>query len=77
MTSMSFNLEVEGMHCGGCVRRVQAALEKVPGVSVETVVVGKANGTFDPDETSAVAIADAITRAGYPARLADGSRGGA
>ncbi len=33
---------IEGMHCDGCVRRVKASLEKLPGVKVEEVVVGKA-----------------------------------
>lgn len=75
MSEKPFTLQVEGMHCGGCVRRVQGALEKIPGVSVDEVVVGKARGTFDPDETETEAIIAALTAAGYPARV-DATGGG-
>lgn len=73
MSDKTFSLQIDGMHCGGCVRRVQSALEKLSGVSVDEVVVGKAGGTFDPAETEAEAIAEAVTKAGYPARLVEGS----
>lgn len=68
MSDKTFSLQIEGMHCGGCVRRVQGALEKLSGVSVDEVVVGTARGTFDPAETEAEAIAEAVTKAGYPAK---------
>jgi copper chaperone CopZ len=71
-TPQPFTLVVDGMHCGGCVRRVQGALAQVPGVAVDEIVVGKVSGTFDPDDTDEAALVDALTRAGYPARVAGG-----
>ncbi len=63
-----FNLAVDGMHCGACVRRVKQALEKVDGVTLEDVAVGSARGTFDPVATDAGALCDAVKAAGYEAR---------
>ncbi len=34
--------EIQGMHCGGCVRGVAAALAGVDGVAVDVVEVGRA-----------------------------------
>ncbi|MBP8805386.1 MAG: cation transporter [Kofleriaceae bacterium] len=55
------------MHCGACVRRVQAALAKTPGLVVEVVEVGRARGKLAGGTVDA-AIA-AVTAAGYPARV--------
>ncbi len=35
-------IRIEGMHCEACVRRVRAALEKVPEVRVLEVAIGTA-----------------------------------
>lgn len=59
-------LAIDGMHCGGCVKRVRAALEKVPGVAVTEVAIGKATVTL---ESAAEAdVLAALDKAGYPAR---------
>jgi Cu+-exporting ATPase len=71
-TAHSFTLAIDGMHCAGCVRRVQGALEKIPGVVVDEVVVGRAKGTFDADATE---LAQAVTKAGYAARVVEESGG--
>lgn len=58
------------MHCGACVRRVQAAVGKVAGVTDVEVSVGRVAGALDTatlDDISA-----AITRAGY-VPVAEGS----
>ena len=56
-------LNIEGMHCGACVRRVTRALEHIPGAEVMEVRIGAARvNTEDP----AKAIA-AIAKAGYTA----------
>jgi len=57
-------IEVEGMHCGACVKRVRAALEKVPGVTVVGVEIGTATVAGD-----VAAIVAALEKAGYPARV--------
>ena len=60
-------LSIEGMHCGGCVRRVTSALERVKGVEVGSVEVGSAQMDFDPKEASADEIATAVNRIGFSA----------
>lgn len=59
-------LTIDGMHCGACVRRVRVALEKVVGVGVSDVSIGKASVTL-----TGAALTDvlaALDQAGYPAR---------
>lgn len=75
MSDAPFTLKVEGMHCGNCVRRVTQTLEAIDGVELDEVVVGRATGSFDPTATDAQAIADAVTRAGYPAAATDAPDG--
>ena len=40
-----FKLQIDGMHCGACVRRVTQALASVEGVKVNEVSVGAAQFT--------------------------------
>jgi copper chaperone len=68
-----FQLKIEGMSCSHCVRAVQGALEKVPGVSVHRVDVGSATGEFEPGQTSAQHVAAAVRNAGYDATVVDGA----
>jgi copper chaperone len=70
----ALTLSIEGMHCGGCVRRVSTALQGVAGVEVDSVEVGSAQMTFEPNQASAEAIAAAVDNIGFSARV-DGSRG--
>jgi copper chaperone CopZ len=60
-----FALTIDGMHCGACVRRVRAALEKTPGVRVVEVDVGRARGEIDGDDLAPVVAA--VANAGYTA----------
>ena len=62
-------LSIEGMHCGGCVRRVTTALQGVKGVELGSVEVGSAEMTFDPEQASAEEIAAAVNRIGFSARI--------
>lgn len=64
---MSLTLAIDGMHCGACVRRVKTALEKVPGVQVGNVAIGRAE--VELGEASAGDVVAALEKAGYPARL--------
>ena len=63
-------LSIEGMHCDGCVRRVTSALNGVKGVEVDSVKVGSAQTTFDPDQASVEEILGAVNRIGFSARIA-------
>jgi copper chaperone CopZ len=62
-------LSIEGMHCEGCVRRVTAALQGIKGVEVDSVEVGSAQTTFDPDQASVEEILGAVNRIGFSARV--------
>jgi copper chaperone CopZ len=61
------SLAIEGMSCGHCVRAVTGALQAVPGVKVESVVIGTAQVTYDPALAAEGAIAAAVTAEGYRA----------
>ena len=63
-------LAIDQMHCNACVGRVTAALQKQQGVIISEVNVGEATLSFDEQSTSAREIAQAVTDAGYPARVA-------
>lgn len=67
----TIQLDVQGMHCGGCVKRVTAALQPLPGVghvdvdlAASRVTVG---GVFPQGPEDLVV---ALTAAGYPAKVA-------
>ena len=60
-------LQIDGMHCGSCVRRVSQALASTPGIEVKEVRVGAAR-LVSSDEVAAVDLAiAALARAGYKA----------
>lgn len=63
-------LTIDGMSCGHCVMHVRKALEALPGVSAESVEIGKATVSFDPATVDAARIEAAVTEEGYPARVA-------
>ncbi|HTV04920.1 MAG TPA: heavy-metal-associated domain-containing protein [Acidobacteriaceae bacterium] len=58
-------LNIDGMHCGACVKRVTQALERVPGAEVLDVRIGAARLKTD-DVAGAVA---ALAKAGYTAHV--------
>jgi copper chaperone CopZ len=62
---------ISGMTCGGCVGAVKTALKKTKGVTEYEVSLeaGEATVTFNPAETSVGAIADAITKTGFTAKV--------
>jgi copper chaperone len=59
------SVQVSGMHCGACVRRLTTALTALPGVSVQSVEVGNAQVSYDPALTSVANIAAAVKRTGF------------
>jgi len=61
------HLEIQGMHCDGCVRRVAAALSAVGGARVERVQVGSAEVSYDPALVTEAQIAEAVNRIGFTA----------
>ncbi len=61
------NLDILGMTCAACVRRIEGALRGVPGVEEATVNLAteRASVRFDPTLASVRAIAAAVAAAGY------------
>lgn len=62
-------LQIDGMHCGACVRRVTQALDAVEGVVVNEVSVGAARLTFSRDPAPVDLVVAALAKAGYTAHL--------
>jgi copper chaperone len=64
-----FTLQIDGMHCGSCVRRVTQALSHGEGFDVLEVRLGAARlGSPEEPVPSDLAIA-ALAKAGYSAHL--------
>ena len=66
-TNGEVTLPIEGMTCASCVRRVERALTKVPGVEAANVNLAteKASVTFDPAQADLAALRGAVEKAGY------------
>ena len=62
-------LEIEGMTCAACVRRVEKALEKVDGVSEANVNLAteRASVAYNPERVDPTAFTEAVRKAGYKA----------
>lgn len=63
----SVDLTVEGMHCEGCAKTVEALLKSEPGVKSATISYAKglARVVFDPQSVDLSALVKAVERAGY------------
>ena len=63
------DLNVQGMTCAACVRRIERALERVPGVAEANVnlPLHRATVRFDPSQASVPELVKAIEDAGYEA----------
>lgn len=59
-------LQIDGMHCGSCVRRVSQALAGVGGLDVKEVRIGAARFEAAEPAASEKAI-EALAKAGYKA----------
>jgi len=61
------NFTIEGMHCEGCAKTIEALLGAEPGVQRATVSfkAHEAQVRFDPNAIDDGQIAAAIERAGY------------
>lgn len=66
-TRQTMTLGVVGMTCASCVRRVEKALAKLPGVEEANVNLATemARVTFDPELANTALLAQAVERAGY------------
>ena len=62
-----FTLQIDGMHCGSCVRRASQALASVDGVIVNEVRVGAARLTSTLEPAPVDEAIAALAKAGYTA----------
>ncbi|MDZ4718635.1 MAG: copper ion binding protein [Roseiflexaceae bacterium] len=67
MTVQQLDLSITGMTCASCVRRVEKAMAKVPGVEVATVNLATEQATvvYDPAQATATQLQLAVEGAGY------------
>jgi copper chaperone CopZ len=65
----TLHLTITGMSCDHCVRRVEKALARVPGVTVKQVTVGRATVDYSGQPEALAAIVQAVDDAGYQARM--------
>ncbi len=64
-----FTLRINGMHCGGCVRRVSQALASVEGAVAKDVQIGTAQLTSELDPAPVELAIAALAKVGYTAHL--------
>lgn len=64
----TITLNIEGMHCGGCVKSVTRVLTELDGVqSADVQLAGKANITFDENRVNVAQLIEVIEDAGFDA----------
>jgi len=63
----SLVLHINGMSCGHCLNAVSSALSRLPGVTIKSVRIGRAEVDYDPAKASPEVIAAAVSDAGYAA----------
>jgi copper chaperone CopZ len=65
----AIQLEIDGMHCQGCVARATKVLSSVPGVTVENVAIGSAKVEVDETVTTPDSLIQTLQKRGYKTRL--------
>ena len=64
----TITLNIEGMHCGGCVKSVTRVLTELDGVqSADVQLEGKANITLDENRVNVAQLIEVIEDAGFDA----------
>ena len=63
--SASFEIEIQGMSCGHCVKTIREALGRVEGVTVRDVVIGRAVIDLDERAASPQDVENAIDETGF------------
>lgn len=65
-------LNIQGMTCGGCVKSVSNALQRIEGVAKVDVALeqGRATVDYDADVTDPAELVEAVDDAGFEAAVA-------
>lgn len=63
----SLEMQIDGMQCEGCAGTIQSVLSREPGVKSSSVSFPRrlASVFYDPQETDAARLAEAVTKAGF------------
>ncbi|MGA8729387.1 MAG: heavy-metal-associated domain-containing protein [Terracidiphilus sp.] len=64
-----FTLQIDGMHCGSCIRRVEQALTSTRGIEIKEVRLGAARLSALADQAPVDLAIASLAKAGYTARL--------
>ena len=62
-------LHIEGMSCGHCLNAVNRALSALPGVTLDSVEIGRASLRYDESIVHPDTIREAVSAAGYRATV--------
>lgn len=65
MTSVSMTIHIDGMHCGACVRRVEAAFRQRPDLHLSSVEVGKVRVTAQSVDGLEDRVRDLVNNVGF------------
>ena len=70
-SSSTKTFAIEGMHCASCVRLLEKALSKIPGVEKATVNLAteKASVNYDSQKDSDTLLENAVASVGYKALI--------
>ena len=70
---ITIEMNIEGMHCGGCATGIQMVTELMDGVGKTAVDLDAKKGSFEFDEavTNAQALIDEIAKLGYQATVVE------
>lgn len=69
----TINMNIEGMHCGGCATGIQMVTEQMDGVTSASVDLDGKKGTFETnDSVTPEQIIAAISELGYTATVVEG-----
>ena len=65
-------MNIEGMHCGGCATGIQMVTEQMDGVTSSFVDLDSKKGTieYDPDKVKPEDMIEEIKKLGYSATVA-------
>ncbi|MFY9316089.1 MAG: MerR family transcriptional regulator [Burkholderiales bacterium] len=63
----SLEMKIDGMQCEGCASTIQSILAREPGVKSSSVSFAQRSASvfYDPKETDAARVAEAVTKAGF------------
>ena len=67
----SLEMNIDGMQCEGCASTIQSVLSREPGVKSASVSFPNRGASvfYDPNETDAPQLAEAVKKAGFKVEI--------